>query len=439
MLTMEDIKKFPVASRKSLVDYIEGMPSTLNRIVKMNLMDREMDPSFFNTRTRQVHTYCTVKNFLDKNNIRSITNPDLTEYQKEYCQLMCVLGDSDSMLDSNTRSKLINILNAECYDIETLIKVEVYIGEFLKECESDRKLLQNPQTLPHIGYLITKRIMPYKYTSYDLYGYLNSNEDLQLSKEDYTLMSKIHIYIRNLAKPNPSVTVLHDLATLIYTYFKNLGMEMHIDKYNLLARFRYAFMDVQFTEEDINTIESEVREFAAMKMNVISATDSLINTSKLGDMSDVKRHDIPLMTGSPNLGESNGTVFSFKNIGDYDSDMLGDMAVRLAGLNKSEILQYTDIAPENLSFDISDNDIGHIKNENHIAIGTAYNSVTKEMRYIIEKDGEFYLLFKDRMNTRIVYGISLTKLESTPSMDRPRKLITIKESTNFGYKYIPEI
>lgn len=439
MINMETLRRFPVEDRKKLVDYMEGMPVTLNRFLKMNIMHKDMDPSFFHSGTRNVHDYGTLGRYLNKKIIHTINNPELCDYQKEYCQIMCILCDDNSMLDSSIRCKLEGILNSECYNLDTLIRVEVCIGEFLKDLMNDKEFMALPDQLYYTAYLITTKIMPYKSATYDLYGYIDHNEDIQLAESDYRRMTNLTAMICSLMKKNPNVTALHDLSSLIYSYFKELGMESHIDKYNLMARFSYAMKYAGISNEEIDDVIYEVNELVARKTNIISATDTIVNANKLSRVAKLSKDSISPLDISPNMSDFNGYIFSFKDIRTYGADFLGDLSVKLSTLTKDEILQYTDIPEDRITFELNENDIGHFRNEIHIPVGTIYNSFNSEIRYICEKDGEFYLLFKDVMNSRTVYGISVNKLPSSENMDRPRQVITVKESSNFFYKYIPEI
>lgn len=438
MIDMNKIKSLPVESRKKLVDYIEGLPASFGRVVKMNILDKDMDPSFFHSKTRNIHDYSTISRYLHKNTLHKVTNPNMCDYQKEYCQLMCAICDGN-IFTPGIRNKLENILNAECYNIETLIKVEVFIGELFKEVENDREAMSNPNVINSLGYFITTKLIKYKCATFDFYSYLDVNDEIQLTPSDYQHMSRLNNMIVSLITSTSNITALHDMGSLIYNYIKDLGMESHIDKYNLFARFKYAMKNQNISDEDISVVEDRIMELATGKTNSTAATENLINTSKLGKVAGMNKDNIGTLDSSSDMSESNGYIFSFKSIRDHGADFLGEMAVKLSTLNPDEVLNYTSIAPENLTFDLNDNDIGHIRNENHMDIGTVYNSFNGEIRYIIEREGEFYLMFKDRMNGRVVYGVSVDKLTSTEEMDRPRKIITIKESANFGYKYIPEM
>lgn len=435
------IQSLPIESRKKLIDYIEGMPSYLNKYLKMILSEDYMDPSFFNTKTRELDKNSTVGKYLGKKvTIVPPTGPDSSKtYQREYCFCIQTINSRENDFSAKIKYKLENILNAECYDIETLIKVEVYIGEFLKELSEDRDIMRDPFKLNTIGEMITSHIMPYKYTAYDLYTYLTMNQDMHLREADYSHMTALHGMIHRLMRVKSSLTAFSDIGALLYIYFKDLGMEDHIFKYNLFERFRLTMLYLGIHEEYINEARDRLIECANSKLNITSAASVLVNSSKLNIVDNRERAEIPIMTGSPNIDESNGFIFSFKNIKDLDPEVLDELGIWLRSLTKDEILQYTDIKPENLTFDLNDNDIGHIRNENKINIGTVYNSSSKEIRYIIEKDNEFFLLFKDRMNSRIVHGISIKRYPSKENCDMPRNAITIKENTNYNYKYIPEI
>lgn len=438
------IQYLPVESRKKLIDYVEGMPSSLNKYLKMILSEDYMDPSFFNTKRRELSQDATIGKYLGKKvTIVPAKSPDtLTSaqtYQREYCFCIRTINSIENDFSAKVRYKLESILNAECYDIETLIKVEVYIGEFLKELSQDREMINNPDKLKSVAEIITNFIMPYKYTGYDLYTYLVMNTDMQLREVDYNYMTAINGMIHRLMLVKSSLTAFSDIGVLIYIYFKYLGMEDHIFKYNLFERFKLTMNYLGIGDDYITETQERLIECVNSKLNTTMASSVIVNSTKLNTVDNKERVEIPIMTGSPNIDESNGFIFSFKNIKDLDPNLLDELGIWLRSLTKDEILQYTDIKPENLTFDLNDNDIGHIRNENKINIGTVYNSSSKEIRYIIEKDNAFFLLFKDRMNSRVVHGISIKRYPSTADCDKPRTAITIKESTNFCYKYISEI
>lgn len=439
MIDANMIKNLPIESRKKLVDYIEGLPDSLKKLIRLILLENYMDGSFFKSKERKISEYSTIKKYMDKKTIEEISNPACSCYQQAYCDIMYNIYSRENNFPHSVQYALDTILNAECYNIDTLIKVEVYIGDFIKNLETNRELMLGEDKLIEIISFINLWIMLYKFKVYDFYTYLELNQDIRLRESDYSHMAKMHDMITRLITSKPGLTALNDIGTLIYIYFKDLGMDIHIQKYRLFDRFKYTMKYCNISDEDIAEVENRISECENSKLSSMNAASILINSSKLNDSDTDEKMEIPVMSGSSNIDENNGYIFSFKNVKDIEPDKLDELSISLRGLNMNEILQYSDINPDHVTFELTDNDIGHIRNENKINIGTTYSSFDKEIRYIIEREGEFYLLFKDMMNSRIVYGLSCKRYPSTEEYDKPRKLITIKENTNFSYKYISEI
>lgn len=435
--------------RKKLVDYIEGMPSKLSSYVKMHILDSYMDPSFFNSTKRDVHPFSTVGKYI-KPKCNYIQNPADSVYQSEYCSILSDIEKSDKF-PQDVKVSLGDLLGKECYDLDSLIHTEAEIGWGLNQLSTDRKYLDyaNGTLAQDFAFIVTTKIMPYKYKVCDLYTYLLINPEMQLRECDYNQMSYKSNMITYLITHPLDMTSLHDLAILLYIYFKDIGMEKFIEKYNLLARFVEAMRSVGVSDDQIQEFITDINEYIDSQTSPTEASATIINSDKLSKIDKDTHDEIPVLNVSPNMDENNGFIFSFKDIKNLDPDKLDELSLMLRSINKDEISHYIDIPVANIYFDLNDNDIGHIRNDVKMNTGTAYNSFTKEILYIAEKDGEFYVLFKNRMNSRIVYGISIKRYAgtddntvstfATEGNKLPRKLMTIKENTNYYYKFISEI
>lgn len=434
MISEEMVEKLPLENRKKLVDYMEGLSTKTKNLIKMMLPKPYMDKSFFKTNKRKIYELSTLDKYLPKSvTVEKVSNPDGADYQNEYFKCIYDINSREEPFSSSVRYTLSAILAMDCYDIETLIKTEVTIGEVLNSA------MPNECDVNAIAAFITNHIMAYKFRAYDFYTYLDINADLGLRESDYHHMQRIHAMIHKLMMTKSSLTAFSDIGVLVFIYYKDLGMEDYIQKYHLFDRFELTMYYLGIPEEYVQEAKDRMNECINSKLNITAAASILVNSNKLSSIDNGKPIEMPIMTGSPNIDESNGFIFSFKNIKEYDPETLDKLAVWLRSLTEDEILHYVDMEPNNLTFTLNENDIGHVKNENRINIGTAYNSSTKKIRYIIENDGEFYLLFKNRMNSRIVYGLSVQYYPSKDGVTKPRNLITIKENRSVYFKYIPEM
>lgn len=435
MISESQIMSMPVEDRKKLVDYMEGLPSATKNLIKMLLQKPYMDRAFFNDNRRRLHDFSTLDKYLPKYvEVERVSNPDAVDYQKEYFSCMTTIMDNRNPKYSDSRYTLSTILNMDCYNIETLIKLEVSIGEFLHNQIKSKLSIDRVDC--EAASIINNIIMPYKFKAYDFYTYLDINSEIQLRENDYSHTLRICNMIRKLMRTKSSMTAFSDIGILIYIYYKDLGMEDHIQKYHLFDRFELTMYYLGIPDEYIKEAEEKLAECVNSKMSITAAASNLINSFILSNVDNIEPVEIPVTFSSPNIDEHNGFIFTFKDIKKMDPELLDSLSLWLRSLTKDEILHYVDFKPEYLTFTLNDNDIGHIRTENKIHLGTAYNAAAKSIRYLIEKDGIFYLLFKNRMNTRIVYGLSV---EYDSIADKSRKMITVKESASVYFNYIPEM
>ena len=81
--------------------------------------------------------------------------------------------------------------------------------------------------------------------------------------------------------------------------------------------------------------------------------------------------------------------------------------------------------------------MNYLRTIDNLQIGTIYDELEKTLKYIAYYDGKFYLLFKDRFNSRTVYGISVDKIFNGGN-ELARNILTVEESKQYYYSFIHE-
>ena len=432
---INSIRQLPLSIRRKMVDYIEGLPSDIKTFIRIHMNESYLLPELTNGKVIEIHPQCTLQRYLGKS--RFCTDPESSFIQSEHCKI-CEKIDSESKTPLPVRNILHKIMMMQCYDLDSLIKMELEIANSLS------LIRENPAIsdwYTSTGRYITRTIIPYKMKCFDLCTYLTMNAELGLRESDYRYMQNLSGMIATACdtyhKSDASIT---DTALLIYIYMRELGLENVIDKYNLFDRFRCA-LDYCYKDESIDNVSDDVYskliEVVSTQPNMVAVINSLYSSGKLGKSVNDTDMEIPVMLDSSDMKEDSGIIVTMKNIRletDIDFDTL---AAQVRYLSKNEICHYVDIPAYRLSSDLNENDIGHMRNFEGIKVGTVYDVFTKELTHIALKNGQVFVLFKDMLRTSHVYGISIEcgKIGEADT----RQILTFEESKSILFKFISKI
>lgn len=419
-----------------LINYIEGMPSTLEIFVKLHINDDYMNPSIYKKPELRLSEWSTLKNYIAVPKI-TVTSASASDYQKQYCTVMeKLLKEKDS--SGVLVKQLETILNQDCFNTDTLIETELAIVELLNTCS--RKAINS--------FYINTLVLPYKFRTYDFYSYLLLGPQLGLQKDSFNHMSMLNTLITRLMKLEPTLSNQNDLATMIYMYLHELGVQSLMEKYGLFSRFGYGLSFYDKSNEYIEGVREKIEELADAKCNVGESLESLMNSHKMSKYftGNDSGSPEPSIHDDENATEVNGYLFLFKNPANFDSH-LDEISQSLRKMNIDEILRYMPekkITRDTISFVLSDNDYGQVADIfGAESIGTLYDKFSHRIKFIFtDNTGKYFLLFKSRISFYTLYGLSLNTYfikEFGGCRDNARQLMTIQESNKYYYKFIPTL
>ena len=411
-----------------LLNYIEGLPTELKGYIKLHINEFDQKIKSKNTSDRYtyqrfIHEFSTIYKYIQyKNEFKITTNPMLSFYQKEYCSCC---SDIATLLPKELGNYLYNILNKECYTIDHLVEIENAVANLFNEYKNITNDFLS---------IISIKILPYKYYQYDLYNWLLVKDELGMDKSSCLHFTNLYKMIIRTCE-NKYINI-YDFAVLVYYYFKEINSINNIDKLNLLNRFISLLKSKEVDDDSIDEFILYLNGF----INRNSSVDYLLGTILSNNLErmitspDTKLTIYDLDINGKDTKLKDEYIFIFKNIDlidDSDKDAIVD---NLKILSTDEILKYFDMDKNNITFVLNDNDIGHLRNLNNTNVGLCLNNFTKDLKYILKYDNELYLVFKDFLKTKTIYGISL--FNEIIGNNYNRKIIEIIESEHVYYKYL---
>lgn len=402
-----------------LLNNIESMPSKINKYVKIHINEYIPD----HKGEVVLHDYSTLTKYFNRNIVKKTNNINEVTYQSEYCKLQQTLDSLN--LDKPTERVLRNFIDYESYDETTFSKLEIEIANLVADVKTKMPYENFIKTLEFINF----HLIPYKSLGYCFYSYLILQE---YGDNISSIFNSIILNINTLLMTSPvTYSVAHDLAIMIYCYFKQIGVDSCLEKYNLMDRFEY-FLEYRNADTDyIEEMEKKVIEYSKSKIKLTDIACGIVNQDILNTSSSKDENQTYADVDSNMIQD--GTILLFKNISDI-VDKKDFIVQQLHILNKSTISEYMDgITADDIMFYLTDNDIGHLIKKEGFTIGTAYDTNSYKMKYIGIYNDEFYLFFKSKSRSDVILGISLNQNGNT------RKILEFYISKDYYYKYISNI
>lgn len=422
------IKSLNNVDKVGLINYMEGLPVELNRFIKRNINAEWFELNMMRG-NRKLHPFASIKKWMDMFppcRTETTENTNSSIYQAVYSSVLNEINNYNFPVD--IRNALVNFTNAESYDDETLGKLECEIASFVSS-------IQDVNMKKNVCKVLASHIILYKARVYDFYTRVSSSVDLPgFTDGDDDFAYYINACILCNINHRHSLSDGHDLAVLVYMYFKSLGINTCIDKYSLLNRFMPLIEDesTDYMSEFIN----KMKEFNQDNLSVGNCTMRLVNPERYSAVSSfsINNDELPnSIDNTDDVFEDSSYVFLFKGNSAL-RDRHEHISTELKKLNPENITQYfPGKTSDTISFYLPENDIGHMFNLKGMYIGTAYDKFNSTMKYILLYENEFYLLFRFSMAPSTIYGICLNESNNT------RKIISIKKNNNVFYKYISEI
>ena len=430
-------------TKHRIIEYLPCYPNDLCTFISLHINDDFLDPCLYNKNERRLSPYCTIGKYLDS---KRVTIKPVTfnfDYQLEYSY---ILNKIDSFqIPQPIRAKLRSfMIDYKCYNYESLIRLETAIAEYLENTDIFAYAA-------NVAAFINDEIMPFKLSAYDFYTFLQTKNILNLDSNNYDHLSMIQRDIKRLIMNTKSgdFLLVNDLATFIYIYMKEIGITDCFDKYHLFNRFKY-YIRLCRGDEFSYDVKSKIDTMISSNVSITNALSNLVEcnshkhyrkfieksghelSSELDDMIDTA--DI---NGINTICVEDFLVLT-KNHAAFVDD-IDKIIDHFYFINEPLICKYMNLPEKDspyINFSLNENDYGHLKNLQGMAVATLYNNTDKNMYYIGKYDDVFYLFFKLRNSSNTVYGISLDE-EKNESKDR--KIFSLKENQSYKYVFIPNI
>lgn len=420
------------SDKEELINLMEGMPSDVKTTVFINL-----PRGYLNRKTFVLHESAPLRKYvtLDKNlECKTVKDPDQAEFQQEFCIITDKLDSLSKEFPNFVNVKLDQILRSESFNIKTVINNEVEIGNLFQACITEHC----EELCPKIAHILNTIILPYKFRVYDFYNYM-ALSSTGMNKDEISYLEKLNQLINIAIVNNPEF----NLPGFIYNFYKQLGITDCIEKYHFFDRFKYDLIYYGNSDTDILNILSSINELIANKSNSVDSS-VLFNGSIFTSELEIDDED-DIQQVSCDFKKYDGMILSFKDIKYFDD--MEFIPEEIRRLTKSEIIRYlvsynskngeeNDISESDITFELLDNDIGHLNHLKKIEIGTAYDIFNHNMYTLAYFNKDFYLLFKLIYKSREIYGIGLNQIEEDGIINR--NILDISESKKISYQYISE-
>ena len=416
----------------SLINLLEGLPIELNKFIKRNINQPWFEMEIFRG-PRKLHMFSSIKKWMDMGNTNgmkrteTVDNPNASTYQSLYSAILYKIDNSK--FPTYVKNALVGFMNAESYDDETLAKLECEIAKFISS-------IQDHSLRKDVCKIILTDIILYKSRVCDFYTRVSTTSfDIALDDEDANLRYYLNSCILSNMNAHKSFADGHDLAVFVYMYYRLLGIANLIEKYNLAIRFE-SLIDPSDSDY-LGEFRDKLFEFCTDNASVTSCMERLVHPERY--VTDVSQNFIANYN-QPNSIDNTDNVFT---VGSYtvlfkDNAKLQEkgelLSNELTKLNPDNIsLFFPEATPDSISFNLQENDIGHIETSKNMLVGTVYTKFDDVMKYILMVGDDVYLLFKISTVPSTIYGINLEENNNT------RKVISIKKNASVFYKYISEV
>ena len=428
------IKSMPNEMKMTLINFVTDLPSDTAMFVKRNINTIDFDRGLFKGNDRYLHPYSVYNKLLQNVNIIPVKHPIESCYQSRYCSILVQI---DTEVSSGGY-ELVKAMNTPCYTASKLMEMESNARSFLLKLtgrhnrETVGFVTSKPDVVANYAKALYGTIIPYKLAA------LEFNENLEISinsnfmyTESCSVKSNLYGMIMRYAwEEHPNREYI--LAHLLYV-FVNKMMGGLIDDDMLLAMdgfmiyFKYVVNPSKQTSApiDIDEISTEIER---LRLKTTSISDAAKDIDEYIVITDDQ--SVPTKTTSIQFDNH---IFMIKGA-DIDELMNSQITGNIDIFDEkwiSKSLANNDIPSDsnNITFELTPNDLGHVINITQSKIGTVVHTFTHKMKYITKYNDDWYVLFKKYDDSGRIYGVALTGDDD--------KILVITKDKKYSYKYIP--
>lgn len=419
-----------VEDARNLLAYLSDMSMLVENYVKIHINEFLGKARYVNN--IRVSKYDGLYKYIPKNKIEEVENVNVS-LQPMYAKIRYLLDEDPDVKKfkkdyPDKFSDLLRLVNTRAFDREGLKTIERIAASIMVSAE--------------IADVISREIIPYKARAFDFSKYLEFNYFSQLSYKDTITFPKD--YFTSMADINAAIAYLMykiddansandhqmDYANLIYLYLKMLGFTLTDVTANdgiLLNRFIFSTTYAREAKEgEILTFASDLKEEVNTLMendpSLDEVMDSIYIKKELGLLFKTQKMDSDFAEEGKRLGRylfvvrpGDDMIQAVTDDSDLFLSSLSALLTDDAGLIRaiaSDDGFGKNMYPDAIKLYLLPDDLGHLMENKEIQLCVFYDSVEKEMYYMIEYQGVAYVLFKTITDPQSIYGVSIFKEEN---------------------------
>ena len=360
-----------------------------------------------------------------------VDSPNASIYQKRYCKLIKTIEEERGLSDSS-KKLLIKILAVPCYMLEDF-------GVFERLAAEQAHLVKEKESIIFsLNYLSI--VLPFKAEAYDfmyslVHKYLYDTLDEKKQLFNKPIFGSVVSAILPCIAKKESIRYIKakTIASLMTIYARMIGAD---------TVFLSRGYDIQVRNIMVNRGEDP-----SNFLHWMQEIDK--NNESLSSLIEVVNETVPLV-GYVGDGDANESTFfrTDDNCGTFiftgeDIDLFWkDAKAMEETMMDQKLYEYMDnVDPENMTFDLSVNEIGHVQDVNGESLTvTVYGPVQKEVteggrvygnRIFLKFGKDVFLMFRLQTEPSIVYGISVYEDEN-----QNRKVLRLEMNPNVTFSFV---
>lgn len=418
-----DLISLSDADKLKAIDCVEDMPIAVKIDIRRRINQPDFNPLIKNGNRPNISIYSSLLKYVDPTKNRMVDNASADEYQKQF-SILNEMIDKAPEYDNLRRMKadgiIKNLATNGFYDAESAIVFEQYISKSIgvTNTEEGRR---------NLATFFTTRLIPLKAEGYDFYTFLSFNEYISKTlSTNFHLMQDLVMPVVNIPLSTNKAVHINDMGVYIYLYFKELGVEKVVDKYGFDKRFIYYFDEVNpIFKESLNI----AKQFALQNMSSEDAI-SLIRDRSYKISNIAERSSYNNIESVDKILKADGCIIQSDN-GCRLFSKVNNIGRLIRNITVEKILEYmsNNIKEHDITFYMTDNDIGNLSNTKDLIFGLAYDGYNHRIKYFGKYDDDYYVFYKNIYNPGKIYGISLHG-------DDNKNIVEITLPTRYYYRNI---